>query len=332
MGLNKTIAFPHPPGAGGPGSFQRRFENALIELGYKVIYAGSPITPDVVVIVGGTKRICWLIKIKLKRIPIVYRLDGINWLHRKQNWGFKHFLKGEYRNFNNKIIHGLFSDVVVYQSLFVKRWWDMVGFLKHKKFSIIYNGVDLKKFSPLDEARNFQKLVFLEGTIDYSPYSIKLINQLRQIIPDSIPIELYGEFIHPSLQDTLDNRVLFKGFIPRERVPNALRNSIFVSLDINPACPNTVIEAMACGSPVVAFDTGSLSELVTPGAGRIVDYGSDPWKLGFPDISGLKMAIETVHTNWNDYSEKARTLSEERYSIKSMVDAYIKVMEGLKKN
>ena len=43
--------------------------------------------------------------------------------------------------------------------------------------------------------------------------------------------------------------------------------------------PNSVIEALACGLPVVSFDTGALPELVTPGAGRVVAYGGDPWRL-----------------------------------------------------
>ncbi len=58
------------------------------------------------------------------------------------------------------------------------------------------------------------------------------------------------------------------------------------SADLNAACPNSVIEAMACGLPVAGFDTGALNELIVGDAGRLVPYGGDPWRLEKPDISG----------------------------------------------
>ena len=35
---------------------------------------------------------------------------------------------------------------------------------------------------------------------------------------------------------------------------------------------------------------GSLPELVTPEAGKVVPYGGSPWKLETPDIPGLASA------------------------------------------
>jgi len=140
------IALPHTPGKGGPGSFQKRFETELTNLGYKIIYANTTkLRPDLIFVVGGTSKLLWLLKCKLKGIPIVYRLDGINWIHKKRNhkiWS-KNYIIPEIQNFISKIIHSVLADEIIYQSNFVKKWWDKKGWIKKKQFTIIYNGVNL---------------------------------------------------------------------------------------------------------------------------------------------------------------------------------------------
>ena len=87
----------------------------------------------------------------------------------------------------------------------------------------------------------------------------------------------------------------FAGALAQERIPEMDRSAhLLFSADLNPACPNSVIEALACGTPVVGFDTGALKELVPETCGRIVPYGGDPWKLETPDLPGLAAAAAEV--------------------------------------
>src|SRR5688572_13996010 len=96
------VMFPHRPGYGGPGSFQTRLENTLKRQGHRILYSNDNELPDVIIIVGGTKRLWWLFKLKRLKVPIIYRLDGISWILRKKNVGLVKFLKAEYRNISNK--------------------------------------------------------------------------------------------------------------------------------------------------------------------------------------------------------------------------------------
>ena len=85
---------------------------------------------------------------------------------------------------------------------------------------------------------------------------------------------------------------------PREDIAAVDRSAhVLFSADLNAACPNSVIEALACGTPVW-LDTGALAELIQDGAGRVVPYGADHWRLEDPLIPPLTEAcVEILQNN-----------------------------------
>jgi glycosyltransferase involved in cell wall biosynthesis len=101
---------------------------------------------------------------------------------------------------------------------------------------------------------------------------------------------------------------------------------LLFSADLHPACPNSVIEALACGLPVVAFDTGAVSELVQGESGKVVPYGTDPWKIEVPDIPALAAAAADVLRNQERYSKGARAQAEAQLGLDRMVDGYLKAL------
>jgi glycosyltransferase involved in cell wall biosynthesis len=121
--------------------------------------------------------------------------------------------------------------------------------------------------------------------------------------------------------------VNFLGTLPREQIPFQARSSHFLySAEVNPPCPNSVIESLACGLPVVGFDSGSLRELVGADAGVIVPYGADPWKLETPNIPALAEAVPDVLRDQPRFRAAARARAESALGVDVMVDAYLKVL------
>ena len=320
------ICFPHKPGFGGPGSFQNRFERSLKMDGEIVTYRENSLTPDVIFIVGGTGKFFWLLWMKLKGIPIIFRLDGINWLHRKKNFSFFFKMKAELIVQINKFYHAFLADAVIYQSKFVEEWWEKEGWIKKTNSKIIYNGVAIQEKSILHTRNNKKRLVILEGKIDYTPYAIKLMNELAEHLPKDIEIELYGGFEDKRNKWQINNRIKYFEVIPREKVLSVLPGSVFLSLDINPACPNTVLEAMSCGAPVVAFDTGALSELISDNCGRIVPYGGNPWNLDYPDVTSLSKAIIDVINDRQNLSENAYRHVSNQFNFDNIFKQYIDII------
>jgi glycosyltransferase involved in cell wall biosynthesis len=124
-----------------------------------------------------------------------------------------------------------------------------------------------------------------------------------------------------------DIPTVWTGLVPLERIPEIDRSAhVLYSADVNAACPNSVIEALACGLPVLAFDTGALPELVNGDAGRVVPYGGDPWKLDPPDLNALTEAALEIINHQEHYRLGARAHAEATFSLEKMVDDYIQVL------
>jgi glycosyltransferase involved in cell wall biosynthesis len=126
-----------------------------------------------------------------------------------------------------------------------------------------------------------------------------------------------------------DLMINWVGVIPQEQIPALDRSAhLLYSADLNAACPNSVIEALACGLPVLAFDTGALAELVTPDAGSVVPYGGDHWKLDPPDIPALAQAALPILADNVPYRKCARQRAEEAFDLDKMTKAYLEVLLG----
>jgi glycosyltransferase involved in cell wall biosynthesis len=78
----------------------------------------------------------------------------------------------------------------------------------------------------------------------------------------------------------LQPRVEVTGLLPHEQMPSALqRMDIYVNTSYQEGMPNGVLEAMACGLPVVATDADGTSDLIVDGVTGFV--------CGMGDLSAL---------------------------------------------
>ena len=330
MTTRKILAFPHPPPAvGGPGSFQMRFEREMRHRGWTVAYAGEKRDPTVIVVVGGTRKLYWLWKCKRRGVRVVHRLDGMNWHHRVRWTGVRAWIRAEIANALMKITRRHIADVVIYQSKFVLHWWRERFDSLPTPYRVIYNGVDLNEFypRPLDVGTGVgERVVCLEGNI-----TGELALHTWQGIT-KWPIMVYGHVlddINQKLAFGYCRNVILKGSVAREDVPFVFTGrSIYLSLDINAACPNAVIEALASGLPVVGYDTGSLKELVGEDAGILVPYCGNQWTLELPGGNNIEKAIALIFSRYDEFSRAARDRAEMMFGIERMIEEYVDVLES----
>lgn len=314
-------------------SFRLKFEQGLRARGVDVTHDLSE-KSDAVLVLAGTRNLLPLRKARQRGQRIVQRLDGINWVQRVRWAGVKYTVRAEYGNAILSFIRARFADRVIYQSQFIRKWWeDKYGAAKAPA-SVIINGVDLQTYTPNgehDRPTNCFQLLLLEGSLAGGLnsglfYAVSLAEKLSAKYPMEVVVA--GK-VDDTTQRKLQSKVpvKFLGTIPREKIPHLIRSShLMYSAEVNPPCPNAVIEALACGLPVVGFDSGSLKELVTGNAGRIVSYGGNPWKLETPDISALAESTQDVLTKQDQFRAAARMRAESAFGLDQMVDAYLKVL------
>ncbi len=321
----------------GPASFQRRITSGLTKKGIEVTFDLKNKPFDLVLIIGGTRKLGQLWRCKRKGIPIIQRLNGINWRHRFIPMNRRGRIKPIFRNLLLKLVRNHFADHVIYQSRFVQHWWHEWCGPAPCPENIIYNAVDLSSFYPDKKNQSFNKekvLLCVEGNISSDEATKEVIIKTHRFLSDRNIIDrtlIYGTLVS-QMADSLQNEkgIDIGGSIPPDDMPIIYRSaSLYLSLDINAACPNATIEALASGVPVVGFDTGSLAELILPGGGEVIPYGSDPWKLEMPDISSLNKSAEKIMLSREKYSRGARILAENVYNIDFMVEEYVKVFSQL---
>jgi glycosyltransferase involved in cell wall biosynthesis len=293
---------------------------------------------DAVLVIGGTRNLLPLWRARRRGDRIVQRLDGINWVHRKKNTGIKHFLRAEYGNFNLSFIRRWIATRILYQSEFSKRWWEDWYGQTRVLSKCILNGVDLDVYSPTGSNQRPTerfRLLIVEGSLG-GGYELGLDNAIRlaETLEErhDFPMEV---MVVGAITDEHKARVqarnkvqiIWAGKVLREQIPAVDRSAhLLFSADINPACPNAVIEALACGLPVAAFDTGALNELVVGDSGRIVPYGSDLWKLESPDIPALAEACVEILREQDRFRKAARVQAESALGLDKMVEDYLKFL------
>ncbi len=335
--MTSICIYPPLKGLGGPASFFSRLSAGLQARGYSVhSNPGDPST-DAILQIGGTRRLDLLIGAKRRGVRIVQRLNGMNWIHRKTNTGLKHWIRSEYSNWLLAVVRQRLANAVIYQSQFARTWWETTQGAIKAPVQVIYNGVDLKDYSPLGPGTppdDHFRLLLVEGHLRGGhetglENAVQLARALKDdpagrwelMVAGEVPAEIQARY------QAEDLWITWRGVVPRSEVAELDRSAhVLFSADLNAACPNAVIEALACGLPVVAFATGSLPELVNGEAGKVVPYGRNYWNLEPPVVEPLAQAAREVAGGKERFRQAARARAEAMFSVDEMVEKYLAVL------
>lgn len=331
--MTRICITPFVQGTGGMASFRLKFEQGLKSRGIDITYDLDSNFESLLVI-AGTRFLPRLSRVRRRGIRVVQRLDGINWVHRVKWSGARYTLRAVYGNFMLSLIRNRFADRVIYQSQFIRQWWEDWYGVADAPASVIINGVDLDTYTPAGEhGRPTDKfrMLLLEGSLARGLnsglfHAVSVAEKMSTKYPMEIVVAgTVDEATQRKMQSNVP--VKFLGTVPRTEIPKLARSShLMYCAEVNPPCPNSVIESLACGLPVIGFDTGSLKELVGDEAGGIVPYGANPWKLEAPDVEALAVSAGEVIEKQSQFRAAARKRAEAEFGLDKMVESYLNVL------
>jgi len=196
----------------------------------------------------------------------------------------------------------------------------------------IPNGVDINRFSKssLQNKRGIRNITYI-GRLDSYKGIEYLFNGFKDLLSevDNVRLTIIGngpdETILKNMAKDLaiQDSVTFKG--RQEDIVSELYNTdIFVLPSLSEGMSNVILEAMACGLPVVATSAGGNSDLIRDRCNGIVIPPRDPIRLS----AALLELLEDGELAQR-LGKEARKTVEENYSMGHIVDEYVKLYERL---
>ncbi len=180
-----------------------------------------------------------------------------------------------------------------------------IGVNPNKVF-LVPNGVDKALFHPMDKIKCRRKvglplhnrILVTVAHLGHRKGHHEVIEALSYL-PEDVKLVIVGGSAQGGTPETIkriaqkhgvQNRIILPGPQPHYKIPfyfNAADASVLASY--REGCPNVVLESLACGTPVIATDVGSVKDILpTPQCGFIV-----PPREVHPLRQALSKAIET---------------------------------------
>jgi glycosyltransferase involved in cell wall biosynthesis len=308
------------PVAGGTSKFQKlatRFPNRPAD--FTLLYLGSSALPrDLRPLLALARR---------RRVPVVLNQDGV---------GYPSWAGDRVEEVNAPLRRALEGAThVLYQSAFCKRSADRFLGRARGGWEVLPNGVDVERFTP-GEPPEGGPVLLLAGD-QTQAHRIELALRTLAKVATAYPgVELVvtGRSVTPieplAAELGVASRVRITGRYAQRDAPAIYRAAhLLLHTQVNDACPNVVLEALASGLPVVYPASGGTVELVGDEAGIGVPHPDGFERTELPSPVELAAAVVAALESRERLARAARSRAVELYPLRAWLDRHVALFEEL---
>ena len=271
---------------------------------------------------------------KYHKIPIILNQNGVfypGWF--RGNWKTK-----------NKLMSIPYheADYVFWQSKFCKLAADKFLGKRKGPGEILYNCVDTKFFVPTSKKTYKNEFIFLiSGKINLNleyriteaikglSYTKKHGFNFKLVLAGKIDKDVLKNSFRIATELNVFSNIKYVGKYNQKNAPLIYQNShAYIMLKYKDPCPNTVIEALSCGLPVLYSKSGGLPELVTNNCGVGLNV-KDSWidnKIT-PKKTSIGKAMIQIYKNYKNLSLNARKRAEKKFDINFWFERHEKIFK-----
>ncbi|MBE3114420.1 MAG: glycosyltransferase family 4 protein [Actinobacteria bacterium] len=293
-----------------------------LKISYRLIKINRN-TKILVFFIGGNTLIIPMIFAKLLRKKVILMLAGSS----LESFRSSHSDLSKPIEIFENINRLLTNRIIVYSPNLIKEW----NLNKYNKKILISNehflDYDLFKIiKKIDERKNiigyigrFSEEKGILTFIEVISILIKKFENAEFLIGGNG--ELRGKINNYIESNNLTNKVTLTGWIPHDTLPEYLNKlKLLILPSYTEGLPNILLEAMACGTPVLATSVGTIPDIITDGETGFIITKNTPEDITKKIISILK------NPNLNKIVDNARNFVEKKYNFNTCLKNYEKIM------
>ena len=277
--------------------------------------------------------------LKRRRIPIVANQNGVF---------YPAWYGGDWRARNAEMAVAYhLADHVFWQSDFCRHAADRFLGEREGPGEVLYNAVHTGRFCPAAARERPNPFTFLlTGKIDTHLFyrieaSLRGLAaaraqglEARLVLAGRISAEAQARCHGLAAELDITDAVSFAGLYTQEQAPAVYQAAdAYLMLKHNDPCPNAVIEAMACGLPVLYSATGGVPELIGNEAGiglSCEEACEEAWEQPrWPEPAAVADGMLAIAAAREALAIAARRQAVARFDIGSWIDRHRAVFSGL---
>ena len=182
----------------------------------------------------------------------------------------------------------------------------------------------------LVETRPFRRLGFLFNVIinDAIKEIIKEEKNIQLIIAGFIEDKNYFKLKIRELK--LEDYIIFQNKYSQKDAPKIYQNAdAYITMTFQDNCPTAVLEAMACGLPILYSASGGIPELVNKDAGLGINV-SENWQITqVPRKTEIANGMRAIIENKINMSQASRSRAVELFDIEKWINKHKRIFEKL---